>query len=142
MTVQALKDQLRAKALLTVRAYGDGLSYDEAVGLGEMNREQLRHLSPFDPAYQFLVRGMRTYYQVAEALNLVHELDRHDHTFEVPVIYSYRKGVVTEETVVRVRKDFRDKQIATAPVIEACRLQLRLAGVYLKALEDLEVVVI
>lgn len=76
---------------LTLKAYGDqikGLTYDEAISLANENELTMSHMSAMDPAFEFMANSMLTMLKVAEALNNVNCLGRHEHQLPVHALVS------------------------------------------------------
>jgi len=96
----------RAKFLTDVyeRHFKEPISYEEALMVAEDSARTLKDLHATDPAVGYFTRTAKTYFELAEALSVLHDLNKHDHLKAVKCIVSYNKTQVTQEQVIWVNK--------------------------------------
>lgn len=86
-----------------------GLSYDEAVALGNDAFEVLKHTPPGDPAWNYMTRQQSTMFGLAALINDSERMGRHDH--EVPYEVLVRSGDTVVDAIVYIRKDTPERAV-------------------------------
>lgn len=135
-----MMNKLRAELILKVHLqhHQEALEYDEAIEVAEHAARNLAVTPPGDPAYGYLSRTAKTYYEYAEALNQLNGLERRDHLIVLRVIVSYNKGAVTEEMRIPINR-YHPLRNQENQAFLTCRDTLLKNKVDPYAMKDLEV---
>jgi len=100
LTAEELRKRKTEHAQLTIKLHGEGLTYTDAVRLGDSARNELETLSPFDAMYRFAIKRQNTAYNVADAINWLEGLDNTSHLFTVEALISRNKEPGVEVTAL------------------------------------------
>jgi len=88
---------LKRRADTTLKLYKDRIgpiSYDECIKLVAENNQLVKDCGPFDPAYDFLASQRNTFLKIAEALNDIENMGRHDHLLPVHLLVTVNDTTV------------------------------------------------
>lgn len=128
------------KAEMVIKAYNpDDFSYSDCVLMLKNSLEILESLPVFDPATEYFVRQVNHWRKLCTAIALIDGKEARDHLQEIPVIWSYDKGRVIEETTLWIPLGTRPIAI-DAELKVAGSLRLAKAGIEYKVTATLEVV--
>lgn len=105
LTAEELKSRKTEHAKLTIKLHGEGLTYEDAVRLGDKAREEVERLSPFDAMYRFAIKKQNIAYEVANAINWIEELDKTSHLFTIEALVSRNKEPGVEVTALILKNN-------------------------------------
>jgi len=96
----------RAKFLTDVyeRHFKETISYEEALKVARDSASVLNDLHFSDPALGYFTRTTKSYFELAEAISVLNDLDKRDHLKAVKCIVSYDEGRVTKEQVIWINQ--------------------------------------